>query len=68
MDLILSKEPSTEEPHVQLDAPLLGVRNIVDVVRIEVCTYKPPPLLSNHLGYFLFYNFGLYLMLLCSTL
>jgi hypothetical protein len=36
MDLILSEDPSTEEPHVQLDAPMLGDGNMVDVPIIEV--------------------------------
>jgi hypothetical protein len=36
MDLILSEDPSTEEPHVQLDAPMLGDGNMVDVSIIEV--------------------------------
>jgi hypothetical protein len=40
MDLILSEDPSTEEPHVQLDAPMLGDKNMIDVPIMEVFPYS----------------------------
>jgi len=36
MDLILSKESSTEDRIVQLEPPVLGVGTLVDVLRKKV--------------------------------
>ena len=36
MDLILSKEPSTEDRNVQLEFPVVGVGTLVDVLCEEM--------------------------------
>jgi hypothetical protein len=65
MDIILSKEPSTEDRNVHLEPPLLEGGTIVDVLRVEVCPLVWFPITS---GSSVLYYFGVYLMTLYSPL